>query len=257
MNYEQLKNLLDTEYERHNRPAFVESDPIQVPHEFTRGEDIEISAFLTAQIAWGKREMIIRNSRRMMEIMDMRPYDFVQNASVKDLNRSAGFVHRTFNASDFRSTVLCLRRMYERYGTLGDYFKGAIDRQGTVRAALTEFRGIFLEGDHEIRYQRHIADAGRKSAAKRLNLFLMWMSRNDGRGVHFGLWDISPALLMIPLDIHVGRIARRLGLLKRKQNDWTAVEELTGALRAFDAEDPVKYDFALFGMGVLEKYQSN
>jgi len=253
MPFTQLKALLDEEYELHNRPSFIEYDPIQVPHAFSRREDIEIAAFLTAQIAWGKRKMIIANASRLMHLMDNAPFDFVTGAKDADLTRLDKFVHRTFNAGDCKSAIRALQNLCSLHGSLGDYFEKTFTVEKSVFATLAAFRKAFLETDHDIRFNRHISDVMRKSAAKRLNLLLMWMCRNDGRGVHFGLWKIPSSALMIPLDVHCGNVGRQLGLLKRKQNDWPAVEELTAALRRFDPEDPVKYDFALFGMGVLKR----
>jgi uncharacterized protein (TIGR02757 family) len=251
-----LKNLLDEQYELHNTPEFIESDPIQIPHRFTKREDIEIASFLTSQIAWGKRRMIINNASRLMDCMGNRPHEFVTGASARELRSLECFVHRTFNAEDCATAVLCLRNLYTRHGGLKGVFERAFAETGDIRGTLIRFRETYLETDHAPRFRKHVSDVARKSAAKRLNLFLMWMCRSDGRGVHFGLWNIPPHALMIPLDVHVGNVGRSLGLLARKQNDWSAVEQITAALRRFDPADPVKYDFALFGMGVLGKVPS-
>lgn len=248
-----LKNLLDEQYEINNRPDFIETDPIQIPHRFTKREDIEIAAFLTAQIAWGKRRMIIANASHLMECMDNRPHEFIVSATARDLKNLDHFVHRTFNPEDAKTAVRCLKNLYRNHGGLKTVFERAFAETGNIRETLASFRKQYLEPDHAIRFRKHISDVEKKSAAKRLNLFLMWMCRNDKRGVHFGLWNIPSTALHIPLDVHCGNVGRELGLLKRKQNDWQAVEELTAALRTFDSRDPVKYDFALFGMGVLGK----
>ena len=245
--------FLEEKYTFFNRPSFIESDPIQIPHRFSRREDIEISAFLTSQIAWGRRKMIISNADRMMSLMDNSPYEFIMKAEAKDLKKTEGFVHRTFNGGDLLSSINCLRNIYNNHGGLKKVFETAYTSGGSVYTTLAGFRNVFLSTGHSVHYRKHVSDVTRKSAAKRLNLFLMWMCRKDDRGVHFGLWDIPSSALMIPLDVHCARTARRLGLLVRKQNDWRAVEELTAALRKFDPEDPVKYDFALFGSGVIEK----
>ncbi len=248
---QRLKALLDKAYEMYNKPSFIEDDPIQIPHRFSRREDIETAAFLTTQIAWGKRRMIINSAAKLMDLMDNNPSDFIRSASAKDMMRLDCFVHRTFNADDCRTGILCLRHICKTHGSLGNYFEKTFAREKSVFSTLAQFRRDFLAADHEPRFTRHISDVTRNSAAKRLNLFLVWMCRKDGRGVHFGLWDIPASALMIPLDIHVGNVSRSLGLLSRKQNDWKAVEELTNNLRRFAPEDPTKYDFALFGMGVL------
>jgi len=253
MTFTELKDLLDEEYELHNRPSFIECDPIQIPHAFSKREDIEIAAFLTAQIAWGRRKMIIANASRLMHLMDNAPYDFVTGAKEPDLVKLDKFVHRTFSGGDCVTAVKSLQHLCSHHGSLGDYFEKTFAEEKSLFATLAAFRRVFLETDHDVRFNRHISDVTRKSAAKRLNLLLMWMCRNDGRGVHFGLWKIPPSALMIPLDVHCGNVGRQLGLLNRKQNDWPAVEELTAALRVFDPDDPVKYDFALFGMGVLKR----
>jgi uncharacterized protein (TIGR02757 family) len=245
-----LKNILDREYERNNVPSFIETDPIQIPHLFTNREDIEISAFLTAQIAWGKRSMIIKNALSLMHRMDMSPFDFVMNAGKAELTKIEGFVHRTFNAEDCKTEILALRKICQQHSTLKDFFESTFRQERSIYTTLSSFRMEILKQEHQPRFTRHISDVTKKSAAKRLNLFLMWMCRRDNRGVHFGLWDIPSSELLIPLDIHCGNAARKLGLLSRKQNDWPAVKELTDALRQFDPNDPVKYDFALFGMGV-------
>ncbi|MBN2434628.1 MAG: TIGR02757 family protein [Spirochaetes bacterium] len=251
-----IAQLLEAEYVNNNTPEFIECDPIQIPHNFKKQEDIEISAFLTAQIAWGKRSMIIRNGYNLMNIMDNSPYDFVLNASNNELKKIDGFVHRTFNADDCRTEIMALRRFYTKYNNLGAYFESVFNTEGTIRNTLIRFRNDFLNSNHPPRFTRHISDVKKKSAAKRLNLLLMWMCRNDGRGVHFGLWNIPTSALMIPLDVHCGNAARSMGLLNRKQNDWLAVEELTIKLREFDPHDPVKYDFSLFGLSIQGKLKT-
>lgn len=251
MNHHELKELLDEQLARCNRPSFIESDPIQVPHAFDRAEDIEIAAFLTAMIAWGNRRAIIASARRLMALMDHRPYDFVTSAGDADRERLATFVHRTFNGTDCRFFMQALRNIYRRHGGLRRVFEDAYAETGDVAGTLTRFRQLFFELPHPARTGKHVPDVTRQSAAKRLNLFLMWMVRRDDCGVHFGLWDrIPPSALLIPLDVHCGTVARALGLLTRRQNDWRAVGELTAALRRYDPHDPVKYDFALFGMGI-------
>lgn len=256
MNFEGLHELLEEKTFLYNQPDFIPSDPISIPHLFTRREDIEISGFLVATIAWGQRTTIVKNGIRLMNLMDNAPYDFVMNAGPAELKRIETFVHRTFNGIDTLFFIESLKSIYQHHRGLEQVFSaGMRDDDKDVYHSIIHFRKIFLETPHLSRSQKHIADPASGSTAKRINMYLRWMIRKDNNGVDFGLWNsISPALLCCPLDIHVGNVARKMGLLVRKQNDWKAVEELTANLRVFDQNDPVKYDFALFGMGVFEKY---
>jgi uncharacterized protein (TIGR02757 family) len=250
-NFSRIKAVLDEYHDLFNCPSFIDDDPIQVPHSFTRREDIEIAAFLASSLAWGKRKGIINSSRRMMALMDNAPFDFICSAKEKDFSRFSSFVHRTFNGTDCVFFVRALRDIYQRSGGLKTVFESSFQKTGDVRQTLALFRDEFFRTDHFPRSEKHLSDTRKGSAAKRLNVFLMWMVRRDKGGVHFGLWRKIPmSALFIPLDVHCGNVARSLGLLSRKQNDWKAVEELTAALREFSPEDPVRYDFALFGMGV-------
>lgn len=247
-----LKEFLDEKYHLYNRPSFIETDPIQVPHQFSKPEDIEIAAFLSATIAWGNRKMIIKNAQKLMAIVEHSPHDFISNCTHFDLEKIKAFKHRTFNGEDLAFFFKSLQNIYKNHGGLRSVFE---DEFVSVRNALVRFREIFFSVDFPERTGKHIPDVVKKSAAKRLNMFLMWMVRKDNRGVHFGLWDKIPAgELKLPLDVHTANVGRKLGLLKRKQNDWQAVEEITESLKKFDPEDPVKYDFALFGLGVFEKF---
>lgn len=256
MNIEGLRELLEEKAILYNQPDFIPSDPISIPHLFTRREDIEISGFLVATIAWGQRTTIVKNGFRLMNLMDSAPYDFIMNAGPADLKRIETFVHRTFNGVDTLFFIESLKSIYQNHGGLEQIFLAGLgDDDKDVYQSIINFRKIFLESPHLLRSQKHIADPASGSTAKRINMYLRWMIRKDNNGVDFGLWNsISPALLCCPLDIHVGNVARKMGLLLRKQNDWKAVEELTANLRVFDKNDPVKYDFALFGMGVFEKF---
>ena len=249
---DQLKEFLDEKYEQYNTPNFIESDPIQIPHGFSTKEDIEISALLTATIAWGNRKMIIRNARRIVQLLENEPHEFVLNASNDEIESLSDFIHRTFNHVDLQFFLKSLRNIYQNHGGLEAIFsKYPTD----MPKALTHFREVFFEIPFPERTSRHVSNVAKNSAAKRLNMFLMWMVRKDNRGVHFGLWDkINPADLFLPLDVHTGNVGRKLGLLNRKQSDWKAVAEITDNLRKFDVSDPVKYDFALFGLGVFEKF---
>lgn len=254
MNKAELKEFLDAKVEQYNHPKFLESDPIQIPHRFTDPKDIEISAFLTATIAWGNRKSIINNANRMMLLMDRAPHDFILNYGKNDLDRFEGFVHRTFNATDLRYFIKSLRNIYTRYNGLEQTFASAITTD-SVQPAIAHFKSVFFELPHESRTTKHVSDPTKGSAAKRINMFLRWMVRDNSTGVDFGIWkSIPPAILSCPLDVHSGNVARKLKLLKRKQNDAKALAELDKSLRQLDSMDPVKYDFALFGLGVFEKF---
>ena len=250
----ELKEFLDEKVILYNNPKFIDSDPIQIPHLFSKKEDIEISGFLTAIISWGNRTMIIRNAHKMMELLDNSPHDFILNHQEKDLKSLEGFVHRTFNYIDFQQFIKSLQHIYLRHGGL-ETVLAIQDQTKTYQTAIHNFKTLFFEVQHQQRTQKHISDPLKNSAAKRINMFLRWMVRNDKAGVDFGVWPThNPSHLSCPLDVHSGNVARKLKLLPRKQNDWKAVAELDKNLRSLDASDPVKYDFALFGLGVFEKF---
>ncbi|OJX91611.1 MAG: TIGR02757 family protein [Paludibacter sp. 47-17] len=246
-----LFELLEDQYRRYNVPSYIDDDPIQVPHLFGRKEDIEIASFLTASIAWGQRKTIIKHALELMSLMDYQPYEFIRSAGMHDLALFDRFVHRTFNGADCRFFVESLRHMYEYYGGLEAVFTKGFQRDSSIYSALSYFREVFLTTSHEHRSEKHVSSVQTGSAAKRLNMMLRWLVRRDATGVDFGIWTGIPMSgLMIPLDVHVGKVARSLGLLTRRQHDWKAVVEITEKLREFDPEDPGKYDYALFGMGV-------
>jgi uncharacterized protein (TIGR02757 family) len=248
-----LKVFLDEKYELYNRQTFIQHDPISIPRKFTLKEDIEIAAFFSATIAWGQRPIIIRNALRLMELMGNEPYQFIMNSGRKDWKRFADFTHRTFQYADAIYFIQSLQNIYRNHGGLEKVFSEKSKKD--MKNGIIHFRKIFLEIDPGGRTAKHIANVEKNASAKRLNMFLRWMVRNDKRGVDFGLWkSISSSLLYCPLDLHSGRVARKLGLLAREQNDWKAVYELTMNLRKYDTQDPVKYDFALFGLGVFEKF---
>lgn len=254
MNKNELKEFLDEKVLLYNNPKFIESDPIQIPHQFSLKEDIEIAAFLTSAIAWGNRRMIINNSKKMMELMGNSPYDFIMNHSEPQLENLDGFVHRTFNSLDFVTFIKALQHVYKNHNGLEMAFAKNQTPQ-SMQQSIAQFKKIFFEIAHQQRTTKHVSDPMQGSAAKRINMFLRWMVRNDTSGVDFGLWkSISPAALSCPLDVHSGNVARKLGLLTRKQNDGKALAELDAALRELDPNDPVKYDFALFGLGVFEGF---
>ncbi len=250
-----VKELLEHHTARYNEKWFILQDPISIPHQFKRKEDIELAGFLTATLSWGQRASILKKANLLMEWMDHSPYDFITSAKESDHQRFNEFVYRTFNGIDCQYFMSALREIYLYHGGLEELFTEGFKKESSIFSALVHFRSIFMSFSPMPRTGKHVADVLKGSSAKRLNMFLRWMVRSDGV-VDFGLWNNIPAsALMIPLDVHVGRVARDLGLLKRKQNDWKAVEELTQTLRAYSEEDPVKYDYALFGLGVYgDKY---
>jgi len=250
----ELKEFLDAKVLEYNHPRFIASDPIQVPHSFSRKEDIEVSGFLTATIAWGNRKSIIRNAFKMMACLDNDPFHFVMHHKASDLKKIQPFVHRTFNDVDLLCFIKGLRHLYQEYGGLESIFT-ANAVTASLQPAISALKQHFFEIPHPTRSTKHISDPSRGSAAKRINMFLRWMVRKDRTGVDFGIWNgIAPNQLSCPLDIHSGRIARQLGLLHRRQNDAKALLELDLALRLLDPVDPVKYDYALFGLGAFEKF---
>ena len=254
LNISELKEFLDSKVEQYNNPRFIETDPIQIPHQFSKKEDIEIAGFLTASIAWGNRKSIINNAKRMVQLLDNSPYDFVLNHKEADLERLLPFVHRTFNGGDFVQFIKSLQYIYKHHKGLEHVFSKHTEKE-SLQVSISKFKSIFFEIEHLSRTQKHISDPLKNSAAKRINMFLRWMVRNDSAGVDFGIWkSLKPSQLSCPLDVHSGNVARKLGLLKRKQNDGKALLELDASLRQLDAKDPVKYDFALFGLGVFEGF---
>ncbi|UOR06495.1 TIGR02757 family protein [Hymenobacter aerilatus] len=251
MNTAQLRDFLEEHYDRYDQPAFIDNDPISLPHRFTQKQDIEISGLFAALLAWGQRKTIINKTSELLRRMDDAPYQFVLHHSDENLKQLLGFCHRTFCDTDLLYFVHWLRWYYQQHASLEDAFlHGA-----TQKERLENFHKLFFGlDDAPQRTRKHVATPARGSACKRVNMYLRWMVRPDARGVDFGLWTrLAPADLICPCDVHVERIARRLGLMTRTVVDWQAAEDLTAHLRAFDPTDPVKYDFALFGLGVEEK----
>lgn len=252
----ELKDFLDESYFKYNTQAFIENDPVSIPHLFTKKEDIEIAGFLAATIAWGNRKSIITNATRLMDWMDHEPHNFILNHSKKELKPFENFVHRTFNGKDAVFFIQSLKNIYTNHGGLEAAFSNSENKIGTendldLKHHIVNFRSLFLEQKHLQRSEKHISNPAQKSSAKRLCMFLRWMVRKDKLGVDFGIWkNIKQSELCLPLDVHTGNVSRTLGLLTRKQNDWQAVEEITSVLRTMDPKDPVKYDFALFMLGV-------
>ncbi|TYB76344.1 TIGR02757 family protein [Bizionia myxarmorum] len=250
----QLKEFLDEKVLQYNTRDFLDTDPIKIPHMFSKKEDVEIAAFLTATIAWGNRKSIINNAERMMQMLDQEPYQFIMQHQESDLEALQPFVHRTFNGFDFISFIKGLQHIYQNHNGLEAVFAKHAELT-SVQPAIHHFKKTFFEIEHLPRTQKHISDPLKNSAAKRINMFLRWMVRPENTGVDFGIWKtLHTKQLSCPLDVHSGNVARKLGLLTRKQNDAKAVLELDTNLRKLDANDPVKYDFALFGLGVFENF---
>lgn len=248
-----LYNLFEEKVNLYNQPEFIDSDPIQIPRRFSGKENIEISGFLAATIAWGKRSSIIKNAKRLIAGMDNNPYHFIMETDENEWLHLADFKHRTFNSTDLFFFLKSLQHIYKNRGGLETVFTDGFKQEQTIFSAIKYFREVFFEIEFPDRTRKHVSDVTKNSAAKRINMFLRWMVRNDNKGVDLGIWGKIPASkLMLPLDVHVGNVSRELGILQRKQNDWKAVEEVTNYLRIFDPNDPAKYDFALFGMGIFE-----
>lgn len=253
-----LKDFLDAKVEDYNQPGFIENDPICIPHRFSLLQDIEISAFFAAIFAWGHRTIIIKKASSLMELMDMAPYQFITQHQPGDLKRLLDFKHRTFNTTDLLYFIEFFAQYYGIHDSLESAFLKGYSKEADhpMEGALNGFFQTFFSLEYVPgRTRKHIASPGKNSTCKRINMFLRWMVRRDNKGVDFGLWKrLSSADLVCPIDLHVARVARRFDLLQRPVTDWQAALELTGALRSFDPLDPVKYDFALFGLGIMEKF---
>ena len=253
-----LKEFLDSKVEQYNQPAFIPDDPISIPHLFTKKQDVEISGFFAAIFSWGNRTTIIQKTKELMSLMDNSPYAFCLNHSPRELKNLMSFKHRTFNATDLLYFIHFLQFHYRKYPSLENAFfrNTSMEANNIVEAALNGFCQYFFSlEDAPARTHKHIASPQKKSSCKRLNMFLRWMVRQDTKGVDFGIWKkIQPSQLICPIDLHVARVAKKFGLLMRNQTDWQAALELTDHLYKLDKDDPVKYDFALFGLGVIEHY---
>jgi uncharacterized protein (TIGR02757 family) len=252
-----LKEFLNRKVEEYNQPSFIKDDPVSIPHLFTKPQDIEIAGFFAAVFAWGNRTTIIKKSHELMQAMDMSPHQFIVQHNDEELKKLLSFRHRTFNTTDLLYFIEFLKFHYSTHNSFETAFTRSMQAgDDTIENALTGFHHYFFSlNDIPNRTRKHIASPERKSTCKRLNMFLRWMVRCDDRGVDFGIWkNIQPAQLICPIDLHVARVAKRFNLLPRKQIDWQAALELTTCLRRLDANDPVKYDFALFGLGVVEKF---
>ena len=252
-----LKSFLDKKYKQYNRPDFIANDPICIPHLFSKKQDIEIMGFIASVLAWGQRVTIINKCKELITRMDNAPHDFMVNHQENDLKKMLNFKHRTFNDTDLLYFISFFSWFYKENKSLENAFlKGKIYKETDTEKALVDFHALFFSmEDFPERTRKHISTPERKSACKRLNMFLRWMVRKDDKGVDFGIWNkISPSQLVCPCDVHVERVARKLGLITRPQVDWQTAIELTNNLKQFDAKDPVKYDFALFGLGIEEKF---
>lgn len=254
----EFAGFLNQKANEFNQPAFIQDDPVSIPHRFTKKQDIEIAGFFAAIFAWGFRKTIINKGISLMDMMNNAPYDFCLHHTDNDLKKIQHFSHRTFNGTDLLYFVSFLKEHYSNHDSLESAFfnQQTLSHQNKIESALNFFYHYFFSlPDVPERTHKHIAAPEKNSACKRLNMFLRWMVRNDDCGVDFGIWKkVKPADLICPVDVHVARVARRFQLLERKQTDWKAAIELTDNLKKFDSSDPVKYDFALFGLGVLEKY---
>lgn len=253
--YDKLRAFLNAKVEEYNNPAFIVSDPVSIPHRFTKKQDIEISGLFSAVLAWGQRKTIINKCSELIAMMDNAPHDFILNHTGPDLKVFETFKHRTFNATDTLYFLAFLKDHYQKNDSLEAAFNPGLQKGWKAEVGLTGFHHRFFNlnfAPHRTR--KHIATPERKAACKRLNMYLRWMVRKDDRGVDFGLWrSIDPAELICPCDLHVDRVARKMGLIQRKQTDWLTAVQLTDHLKVLDPVDPVKYDFALFGLGVMEK----
>ena len=250
----ELKEFLDEKADFYEQKEFIQNDPIIIPHEYEDKFDIEISGFIISIISWGNRKSIINSGYKIMDILESSPYDFIMNHSQKDLKRIKGSIHRTFNSDDLVFFIKSLKNIYTNYNGLEGIISN-VKNGNNLQERISNFKKIFFELNHLERTKKHLPDPLKGSAAKRFNMFLRWMVRSNKKGVDFGLWkSILPSELSCPLDVHTGNIARKLGLLKRTQNDSLALNELDKKLREMDKNDPVKYDFALFGLGVNEKF---
>ena len=247
----ELRELLERLHDKYNRPEFIECDPISVPHRYAGRADREIAGFFAATIAWGNRKAIVANGHRMMRCMDDAPADFVRNASDRELATLETYVHRTFNGQDFTDFVMAMREICRKWGSVGELFQSAYERSGDMAKVFSEVRRDFFGVEHNPHCEKHLSSIDQGAACKRLNMYVRWFVRRDDRGVDFGEWTRIPmSALYLPLDVHSGNMGRELGLLRRKQSDWKATVEITESLRRFDAADPVRYDFSLFGAGV-------
>jgi len=250
---EKISDLLNQKAIQYNNPKFIESDPVSIPHMYSNKQDVEISGFLTSVISWGRRAAILKSANKLMQLMDNSPSDFITNSADIEFKRFSGFVYRTFNSDDCLFLISALRNIYSHGDSLENIATQSFKENNNIMDAITGIRNAIIKTPHLKRSEKHLANPITGSAAKRVNMYLRWMIRKDNNGVDFGIWkNIPQSHLICPLDVHSGNVARKIGILTRKQNDWKAAEELTAQLRIIDKNDPVKFDYALFGMGVFE-----
>lgn len=254
--FNEMKDFLNEKVEKYNRPEFIETDPIQIPKSFSSFEDIAISGFLSSVIAWGQRKSIIKNAKKIMDLMGNAPYDFIKNHKKNDLEQISGSIHRTFNSDDLIVFIQALQRIYILYGSIEEAIYQSIT-DDNLQNGISNFKKLFFAETTLSRSYKHLPDPQKGSCAKRINMYFRWMVRSDNKGVDLGIWrKIHPSQLSCPLDVHSGNVARSLGLISRKQNDALALSELDKNLRLFDKNDPAKYDFALFGLGIFENFSN-
>lgn len=254
MNKQELKAYLNEKVAQYNQPSFIERDPISIPHRFTKKQDIEISGFFAALFAWGNRTIIINKSNDLLNRMDEAPFEFIYNHNESDLKKFLGFKHRTFQDADIIFLLQFLQQHYLKFDSLEDAFL-IENNYWTIEKGLKNFYDYAFSFQHLARTEKHIATPAKNSACKRINMFLRWMVRQDNCGVDFGIWNkIKPADLIIPLDVHVTRVSKRIGLIQEEKANWKQAVKLTNKLKDLDPNDPVKYDYALFALGVVEKY---
>lgn len=256
MNKAALQEFLDYKVTLYNNEAFIPDDPVSIPHQFKKLQDIEISGFFAAILSWGRRNMIIKSCNNLLAMMDYAPYDFILHHSSSDLKPFLNFIYRTFNATDLLFFISFFKEYYSTFVSLESAFSNYLTPgDPDIKKALIGFQQIVFAGDYPERTRKHLSSPAKNSACKRLNMFLRWMVRSDHQGVDFGLWKaIAPSQLIMPMDIHVSRVASRLELIENDKVSWKNAVALTNKLRAFDPDDPVKYDFALFGLGIMEKF---
>ena len=253
---DELRDFLINKANQYAQHSFIQDDPIQIPHSFSNTKDIEISGLIAATLSWGGRKTIIAKSKNLMERMDNSPADFIRNATASDLQSFDGFVHRTFKADDIKGLATSLQKLYNEYESIGDFFKQSLKPADiNMASAFSAFKSFLLSHGLPQRASKHFGDPLKGSACKRLVMYSRWMARPNTEGIDFGIWDVSPSLLSIPLDVHSGRVARSLGLLTRNQSDWKAVLELDSSVRSIAPDDPSKLDYALFGLGVYEEWK--
>lgn len=256
MNKKDISEFLEEKYLQYNTSDFIEDDPVKIPHEYSNINDIEIAGLFASILAWGNRKSIIKNAYSILERMDNAPYDYISNHTDDDLKSLEGFKHRTFNSIDATTFIKSLQQIYNEHGSLGNYFQEQFKTLNDQSLVLSKFKTDFFSDPFAIRSTKHLPDPLKGSAAKRMCMYFRWMVRKDKKSVDLGIWNdlIPTSKLHLPLDVHTGNVSRSLGLLKRKQNDWKAVNEITEQLRSIDPNDPVKFDFALFGLGVNEGF---